>query len=220
MDDFIEYFREEKNKIGLVDSFMYRKMLYAIALEPLARVAFGEKETHRAKLIKLISDIVRWEYADRVSLPQLVLTLREEKQETGSFYKAVHERLKGWPEGRVLRLDISPCFCDLLKIAVNPVEIKAIEKCRYKELFYTYRNNLVHEFREPGYGMEMSNDGGSPYYHTVSHGNCYQSWELVFPVGFFAWLYTEAVEALAHYLTKEGIDPYSKFEFGSRWRPR
>lgn len=220
MDQFIEYFKAQKRKIELVEPIMYRKVLYATALDPLARAAFGTGEKHRTRIVKLVSEIAHWEHAGRVSLPQLALSLKANKLEDGALYKVVNERLIHWPKSQLLRLETSPLPKELLDIATSKEEIEEIEFCKYQSLFYTYRNNLAHEFREPGYGFEMSNDGNSPYYHTMSRIGHSQSWELVFPVGFFAWIYAEAVDGLAHYLSENDIEPYSQFEFGSRWQAK
>jgi hypothetical protein len=90
-----------------------------------------------------------------------------------------------------------------------------VESCRYPELFYTFRNNLIHEFREPGYGMEMSNDK-KPFYLSMMDS----PWQLVFPVNFFATICRQAVERLRDHLLKHKINPYTRFEFGSVWRAR
>jgi hypothetical protein len=62
----------------------------------------------------------------------------------------------------------------------------------------------------------MSADKDQPYYHFMTG----DSWQLVFPVGFFARLYAEALAGLKALLMRCDIDPYSQFEFGSRWRAK
>ena len=71
-----------------------------------------------------------------------------------------------------------------MHVAETASERKAIEATRYAALFYTYRNHLVHEFREPGYGIERDDDFAAPYYHSMTscdRGSSENSWELVFP---------------------------------------
>lgn len=213
IEQFIGYFRDQEASISQVQSILYRKIIYATALDPIARAAFGKVGTHRAKSLRLLYELTNWKDRDRVSLPQLCLTLEDKGFVSGSLYIEAKSRLEHWFSGKVLRLDHSPLLLELEKIA-QPLEKCILSSCRYADLFYTYRNNLVHEFREPGYGIEMSAYKDQPYYHSMIG----EPWQLVFPVGFFARLYAEALAGLETLLLRYDIDPYSQFEFGSRWR--
>jgi len=76
---------------------------------------------------------------------------------------------------------------------------------------------LVHELREPGYGMEFTSDT-EPFYHTMSHLDPeVRSWELVYPLGFYERICIVALKKLRTYYLKERIDPYSLHSFGSYW---
>jgi hypothetical protein len=213
IEQFIEYFRDQEALISLVQSILYRKIIYATALDPIARAAFGKVGKHRARSLRLIDELTNWKDRDRVSLPQLCLALEDKGFVSGHLYTEAKARLEHWSPGTVLRLDYSPLLPELEPFA-QPLEQCVLSSCRYAELFYTYRNNLVHEFREPGYGIEMSTDKDQPYYHSMIG----DPWQLVFPVGFFARLYAEALMGLKALLVQYDIDPYSQFEFGSRWR--
>lgn len=214
---FIEYFQKQDACISAVHPILYRKIIYAIALDPIARAAFGKDGRHRDRSLRLIAELTDWGDGDgnRVSLPQLCLALENKGFPSESLYKEAKERLKRWSSGEVLRLNNSPEFKELETIA-QPYEKPLLNSCRYAELFYTYRNNLVHEFREPGHGIEMSSDKDQPYYHSMIG----DQWQLVFPVGFFARLYAEALGGLRALLLRRDIDPFSQFEFGSRWQSK
>lgn len=211
---FIEHFRDQATELSQVKPLVYRKILYATALDPIARAAFGKADGNRARILKLINELTEWNDRDRVSLPQLSLTLNEQGS-SSVLSEYVESELQKWSAGVILRLDNSPCFSELENLAA-PKEMKNLNACRYSSLFYTYRNNLIHEFREPGYGMEMASDQGKPYYHSMMDN----PWQLVFPVGFFERLYEESLVGLEAFLTKNYIDPYNQFEFGSIWRSR
>lgn len=213
IQQFIEYFRNQQADISAVKPILYRKIIYATALDPIARAAFGKVGKHRTRSLRLIDGLTNWKDRDRVSLPQLCLTLEEKGLIYCALYKEAKTRLGNWPDGKFLRLDSSPLLSELEPL-VKPLDTCILYSCRYAELFYTYRNNLVHEFREPGYGIEMSTDKDQPYYHSMIN----EPWQLVFPVGFFARLYAEALVGLETFLIRYDIDPYSQFEFGSKWR--
>ncbi|BCO29707.1 hypothetical protein MIZ03_4631 [Rhodoferax lithotrophicus] len=213
IEQFVEYFQDQKALISQVQPNLYRKVIYATALDPIARAAFGKVGQHRAKSLRLIDELTNWTDRDRVSLPQLCLALEEKGLISGFLYAEAKTRLEHWAPGEVLRLNNSPLLPELMPVA-QPLEKCVLLSCRYAELFYTYRNNLVHEFREPGYGIEMSSDKDQPYYHSMIG----DTWQLVFPVGFFARLYAEALVGLRALLVRGDIDPYCQFEFGSKWR--
>jgi hypothetical protein len=77
-----------------------------------------------------------------------------------------------------------------------------IKGCRYAELFYTYRNNLIHEFRAPGYGIEVASDTARPYHRGLQD----DGWQLVFPAGFFAFIFASALSGLESYLMARDQD--------------
>ena len=215
IQQFVDYFRDQEASIFPVQPILYRKIIYATALDRIARAAFGKVEKHRARSLRLIDELTNWLDRDRVSPSQLCLALEEMGNISGPLYVEVKTRLQNWSPGEVLRLNNSPLLSELEPIARSS-EKCILSSCRYAELFYTYRNNLVHEFREPGYGIEMSADDDQPYYHSMID----DPWQLVFPVGFFARIFSEALVGLEALLVRYDIDPYTQFEFGSRWRAK
>jgi hypothetical protein len=212
---FVEYFRSHIGDLDAVLPLLYRKILYATALDPLARAAFGTIDGHRQRIIRLIDELIIWDDKHRVSLPQLSLALEAKSHTSSRLYQDVRQRLVHWAPGAVVRLMESPLLSELKPLA-DPAEDHLLTAARYVELFYTYRNNLIHEFREPGYGIEIPTDENEPYYH----GLIDNPWQLVFPIGFFACLFREALSGLESFLMRADIDPYSQFEFGSLWRAR
>ncbi len=161
----------------------------------------------------MIDELTQWKERDGVSLPQLCIALREKNFVSSALYRAASGHLLDWPDGAAVRLEKSPLLSEL-KVLATPEENCVLSSCRYAELFCTYRNSLVHEFREPGYGMEMPTDGVQPYYHSSLNG----SWELVFPVRFFSDLYSDVLTELETRLVSRDANPYTQFEFGAKWR--
>ncbi|MDA8172311.1 MAG: hypothetical protein M0Z48_10865 [Nitrospiraceae bacterium] len=209
---FIEYFKARGALIEKVENLTFRKILFATALDSLARAAFGNIQ-HRKRIVQLVDNLTDWNAKELVSLPQLELNLREKKLGRYRLYREVRRRLAQWSPGDIIPLARSPYATDLMKFA-DQQESTIVGNCRYPELFYTYRNNLIHEFREPGYGIEIPSDEDKPYYTYMING----PWQLVFPIGFFSAIFDQAVSGLHNYLTESKIDPYTRFEFGSLWR--
>ena len=212
IDRFLSSFESQENDIAAVKSPTLRKLLYTTALDPLARAAYGNIG-HHERLVRLLDELTTWNARGLVSLPQLSLSLTASKRGRFRLAREVRKRLRQWPPGHVLRISSSPTKAELPGFA-DATEAKIIEACRYPHLFYKYRNNLVHEFREPGYGSEWSTDKDQAYYTSMING----PWELVFPVGFFLCIFEQAIIGLRGYLITQRINPYSQFEFGSLWR--
>lgn len=212
---FIGHFEAQFQRIKEVESPLFQKVLIATALDALSRATFGSSaDGHRVRNLRLISEITKWQDHDRVSLPQLALVLAENKLTETPLSKRVESLLSTWEKGAIIPLERLPRLSDFqLETLEDDTLERDIESAQLGNLFYMYRCNLVHEFREPGYGMEL--DGEEiPYFHLTE---CSQ-WELVYPLGFFHWLFRKTLGGLKTFLKARGINPYTNFEFGSQWR--
>jgi hypothetical protein len=214
---FISYFDKQLKGIESVPTRQNRKILYSCLLDTIAHARFSDSR-NRVKFIQFLKECCDWTDADRVSAPQLLLALKRKNQEKGKLYAHLSSIVDSWEKGHIIRPERDPTLSELGAIAVEG-EKKFLEEKVYSELFYSYRNHLVHNFREPGYGMEMSNDGATPYYHSMSElGEADQiNWQLVFPVEFFHRLCTKGLANLEVYLKDNKIDPYALYPFGDEW---
>ncbi len=216
VERFIQHFRTEADKLRQPGLPLHKKILYATALDPLARAAYGSGGGHRARLTRLIRELSGWSDAERVSLAQLRERLRDLGLYRRKLYRSVSERLHALEDGLRVGLQRSPFQTELLPLA-QPDEIHVIADCRYSELFYTYRNALVHEFREPGYGWDISGTSMRPFY--MSYLNK-RAWELVYPVLFFERMLDSTLDGLRAHLLQGRIDPYKRFQFGTMWKSK
>lgn len=212
---FLDHFREQASSIAQINDPFHRKVLYAAAFDPLARAAYGAVGTHRDRLVRLVRELASWPDAERVSLPQLQLRLREAKRTRYRLYRQASQRLQKWLHARPTPLSRSPDLSEMLQYATQPEQVH-LKDAQYVQLFYTYRNNLVHEFREPGYGADWSGRSTEPFYGSSIYG----PWELVLPVAFFASLYESTLVGLEKHLLLHKINPYDQFQFGSLWRAK
>lgn len=215
IQEYIRYFRDQVPVIQAVASTLHRKVLCVTLMDAMSRGGFPDVRRHRERVTTFIDTCSGWPDKDRVSALQLKLTLEGEGQAVGGLYEAVLDRVTGWMEGTIIRPDADSEISDLASLATQN-QSRLLEHARYVQLLYTYRNHLVHEYREPGQGMEISNDPSTPYYHSV-HG---EGWELVFPVGFFLEICRSCIDGLERYLLDEEINPYESYAFGTLWSRR
>src|SRR4030042_1425129 len=218
IDQFINYFVKEIEEIKSLKNIIAQKVLYTSIIDTLGRVRFP-KGNNQKRIVQFISQFSDWEDKTRVSLPQLDLMLHhilsDQEKEVSKLFQLVRERLSGWQEGHIYRPDSDVEFNEVIKIATLE-ERKAVHYATYLELFFAYRHKMVHEFREPGYGVEMSSDGSTPYYHSYID----KPWQLVFPVGVFQNICIKSLENLKEFLIERNQNPYDSFEFGDMWIER
>jgi hypothetical protein len=215
VEQFLEHFSEQAAEIGSVKSPFHRKVLYSAAFDPLARAAYGTIGTHRDRFVELLQDVAQWHASERVSLPQLRFRLREAGRSRHRLYREATRRLDQWGTEGEVPISSSPSVSELSGLA-GPTDHNHLKNSQYVHLFYSYRNNLVHEFREPGYGTDWSGKSTEPFYNRYING----PWELVFPVVFIAELYVQTLDGLKSHLLSNRINPYKQFEFGSLWRAK
>lgn len=211
---FVDHFRKQGAEIALVASELHRKILYCSALDPLAQAVQAKREGHRAKLVHLLTHQTGWSDVGRVSLFQLSCHLKAKGRTSYRLYREVKRRLEVTPPRRKALLSMSPLAAELLPFA-KPEEQGAIELHTYAHIFYTYRNNLIHEYREPGYGTDWSGKEREPFYTSIS---AFGERELVFPITFVRSLYENALVGVEAHLMQQKINPHSRFDFGSHWR--
>ncbi len=218
IDQYIQYFKKLNQDIAKVNSSLFRKILYLIEIDTLSRAAFPMLNEHRKRVVQFIDKCSKWNDKDRFSAIQLKLVLENNKIQTGPLYDLVKNRIDSWGHYLIIRPDDDLCITEVERLATTD-DRKFLNNCRYAELLYTYRNHLVHEFRQPGYGMEISNDPSTPYYHGMDHLETGQkSWELVFPVQFLHNLCEGAIDGLEAHLITNNLSPYDGYKFGTMWR--
>jgi len=217
IDQYIQYFRARNQDIAKVDSFLFRKILYLIEIDTLSSAAFPMLNEHRKRVVQFIDTCSNWNDKDRFSAIQLKLILENNKIQSGPLYDLVKNRIDSWGYGSIIRPDGDLCLTEVEWLAATN-ELKLVNNSRYAELLYTYRNHLIHEFRQPGYGMEIY-DPSTPYYLGMDHLDTGQSsWELVFPVQFLYNLCAGVIDGLESHLITNNLSPYDGYEFGTMWR--
>ncbi len=213
ISQFTNHFRDQLTQIAQVPSEQFRLTLYCLVLDPLATAAYP-KAGGRVNVVRLLRELSGWPDAKRVSRLQLRLALRAEGLTKEPLYREVLKRLRTMPTKNKSPLSTSPLLSELLPYATSKDEKRVLEFCTYSHLFYTYRSNLVHEFRLPGYQTDWGRDSLEPYYGK----SAYDNYQLVYPVAFVKLIAHDSLLQLEAHLLANKIAPHSKFKFGSLWR--
>lgn len=210
---FTGHFREQLSQIDRVHSEQFRQTLYCLVLDPFAIAAYPNADS-RTGVVRLLRELAGWPDAQRVSRLQLRLALRSEGLAKLGLYRDVLKRLRSQPIQNKTPLSASPLPSELEPYATTEREKKILRMCTYGHLFYTFRCNLVHEFRPPGYQTDWGRNSADPYYGK----SAFDKHQLVFPVSFLSRIAHESLRQLEIRLLADKIAPHSKFKFGSLWR--
>jgi len=221
IETYYSHFKKQLNEISDLQNRLHKKILFVVMMDTLARARHPNVASNKQRFLKLIDDCSAWVDRNRVSLP--LLSLRISSTVTNKLEESVLARLANWDYGRIYDLSVDPPETELEPLAKSEFERQAIQNSRHADLLYIYRNHLIHEFREPGSGIEMDQRDTAPYYHGMTHLNhagriVNESWELVYPLGFFKVLVGSCLRNLKAHLEKNALNPYSFYEFGTLWK--
>lgn len=208
------YLKKQIENIRKLRNRTYKKMLFLQMLDAFGHVRYIGG-TNKERVIRLLDAYSAWEDKDRVSIVQLKSNLdqilKKQEKDDSKVYKFVREQLAFLKTGKVYGANIDPSISQIMELAKEK-EKESIKSARYLELFYRYRNKVVRQFNEPGYGKRSKQYQDNAYYYADDN-----SWQLVFPVELLAALCTACLEGIRKHLLEENIDPCDKFSNDDMW---
>lgn len=203
---------------------LYKKTLFIGLLDNMALVAFPTAG-NRERMTKVIREFANWNDSDKISLPYLLaLTQRTSDAAYDNARNFAIAELGKWARGHIIPISGDPDLrtaANLWPIPMNQDVDRtlkiSLEDLQHLNLFYTYRNIVVHESRRPGIGDDPF-DLDYPYYRssTIVDSNSPTgrlSWELIYSVNFFTKLCQTSLSNLTNYLVQNQIDPFQSFVF-------
>jgi hypothetical protein len=211
VERYINHFQSEHEKILHLKHQLHRKLLTVSMLSALAEGRYPNVSGDKAKFVKLIEEYSCWTHTKHVSISQLRMMLHKNRKISQSFRAAVSLDYQGRHRRRnpsvTLELDSDPRIEVLISLCGTDADRAVLNSAKHSSLLYTYRCKLVHEFREPGNGLEVF-QGHSPYYH---------AFELVYPTKWFVGLVPPILTSLQDYYVTTQTNPYESYRFGSPW---
>lgn len=228
IERFISYFQ---NKYEIVketkfkaNDELFKKILYIGIIDALSKTVFPRRG-NRERFVLFLEIFSDWKNCDRISLPHLVRLLEfTPEPEYSKLREFVFLAYGQWHSGQVISLENDPEFKEIIqywpKGQANNECIKGVklETLKHVHLFYAYRNSLIHELRNLGYGLEELSLEEEPSYHSMTMEDGKDTWQLVYPLGFFENICETCLKNLEKYLTSNNINPYNSFNFGSYWK--
>jgi hypothetical protein len=227
---YFNHFEGEYDKLLTVNDRLHQKILAVTYIDALARGRYPNITRPNKRFVRLITDHSDWLDAHRVSPSQFLYSVANNKRSCRAAGRA-HDitsrrlmrtcnRIVRQRRETVTRVSEDPPFASLAPQAQTNGETYLLEENRHSVLLSQYRNRLVHEFREPGYGTEFRGDG-DPFYHwRAPMDGRRETEELVYPRKWLVGLIVPILSSLrAHYRTRR-VAPHSGYDFGSHWHER
>ncbi len=230
---FVKYFRSSLSRLKVYElapeDRFWKKTVIVSILDSLSVVAFPYSGVgHRERVVCLIESFSSWKNSRRLSVPHLHQFITKVSDTRFDSAREEVDRILGkFGPGEFVPLDNDPKVEDF--VCVWPIGPKdkvpnfklGLNSFTHASLFYYQRNNLVHEFRESGYGSEHVSGESEPFYQpkeNISNSGCLSvSFELVYPLSFYFSLVESVIDRLEEYLIEGQINPYSCYSFGSSW---
>jgi len=225
---FIGHFTERKKDIsGIVCNSpkILKKILYFAIIDALSKSAFPDINHNKARFVKTLIAFSGWNDGERISLPFLYNDISDSTNNNiEPLQKGVGDELKKWPVKTPAQIKLSRdshvhSLLSLIEHKNEKDELsfkEMIEKFSHYNLLWEYRNCLVHEFRQPGYGHELEGDDFPFYQGALGTDEI----RLCYPVQFIANLIEQILKNLEKHLINNQINPYNSFEYGAFWNKK
>ena len=211
IDEYVTHLRCQIEESDTVANTVLRKILYFVVIDTLSKAAFPDVKKHHQRVIQFIDTCSNWSDKDRVSAQQLLLALQRKGFTSGPLFEAIQNRVFSWQPTTQILPEHDPMESELATLA-RKNETLLIQSACYKELYYSYRNSLIHEFREPGHGIDLF-DFETPNYHSFQA----HPWQLVFSPAFLKKLCLQSLDGLAIYLHCNNMNPLDAYDWDSLW---
>ncbi|WCL51016.1 hypothetical protein [Leptospira sp. GIMC2001] len=229
---YIDYFRKHFYDVVSLNREQsdFKKILYFTIIDSLSKSIYPS-DGNRERILNFLEIIVDWKNGQLFSLPHLFafFKLLPEPQyfELKNF---IIEKYKAMKTGWVYSIDeIDILYNDILKFnstIINDIFDKKSKKSIYQfqhlNLFYTYRNSLIHEMKPLGSDNTRIKKQEIPHYlshleYQVEPDLVEGYWHLSYPETFLKNICRVSIIKTEEYLLRNDIDPYYKTNKGYFW---
>lgn len=230
---YISYFQDQVKSIDKhcpksMDGDLHGRILYMALLDAISRSVFAKRK-NRERIVQFVSGFCDWPECNRVSLPHLY-KLVGEKTETQlvSLRDLTIRSMSKWTPAEKVSLSRDLEFSEVEKLwprdGDKMIRIDGVwpKWLQHMHLLYTYRNNLMHEFRFPGRHVELWNDDEPYYAYLIEYKNeksseSKKSWELQYTARFFMRLCDTGLTNLEKHFYTHEVDPFESMDWGNYW---
>ena len=239
---FNDYFKESIEDLvpedGKKDQMLFQRIVLMTIIDYLSfNLTTGEQKKHggdnKARFITSISNV--WSNAKKVSTTHIGKALQKgDFHQKNPDFDAINEFIEKnirqkfqiiTPTLRAKKIpfDCDPHFDDLIKIwprdnnksADNFKKLNgnSIYEFRHGNIFYFYRNLLIHQHMDPILPLLFRVHSSDPYYqkraYFTENGILYDDeWEIYYPINFIKKLSLDLLSATVTYHTNNNTSPF------------
>ncbi|MFC3853505.1 hypothetical protein ACFOSD_11720 [Salinispirillum marinum] len=248
VERFINFNRDRINSafsdFNLNEQSVNAKILLCSIIDSLAKSRFPKISSNGERFKRTIQTSAKWNDCERISLLHLKRALQVSHNDNRDF-----KSLSDWVDSTVnicfnidnktlsteIAISNDPEPKNVLKLWPHdknnsPIKLGSIHwnQLTHKNLFWLYRNSLMHEYRIPGRAIELNVTKVEPFYQKVYQIEDYcpdegvsftHRWELLYPSGFFRVVAENILEDVAKYHKTEGTSPFKDYSDGTFWIP-
>jgi len=229
---FTEYFKRHLDEIATISvpsKSLRQKILYVSIIDALSKSIYPNGKNSRQRFTLFIEQFSNWSDCQRVSLLHLVEALRKSPEpifQELREYAVTKYSTFNMGQGNLPSISVDPPMTEVKSKWPKNYEFKfpcgvELASIRHLDLFYSFRNSLVHELRTPGRGFEVKDDSNPYYLHVMEadaeYEQLFASTQLVYPVSFCRKLCDDLLNNLKKYLEVNNLDPYESYNFGTYW---
>ncbi len=231
IEDYFGFLEEHIAAIKNINSAnfndLYMKLLFMSFIDKLSSMVYPNKYPHD-RIVSTLKRFSKWSHGNNVSLPHLLSLLNKtpdpEFEKLRLFVKSSYS---SWSAGEVVTLDRDLNYNDVKKLWPKTKEYQillrnvSIDSLTHFHLFYTYRNNLIHDLKTPTTDYDRKYDV-EPFYMHVSELDgegeiINESWVLNYPVKFLSVIANAILSNIKKYLLDNELNPYDLFVIGNNW---
>ncbi len=214
IDHFIGVYKRHLDFLNVDLQFygtLYKKIVCVGVIDTLSKTVYpNNMYQNKIRFTKFLKNYASHDIWNKVSLGHLVKLIQLEKHEK-------FNRIEDYANKQLGPSNFSPKpeFIDPNILEIENMWPKDHENMHgiklfdlmHVNLFYNYRNNIIHELSRPGGLYRDDINNSEPFYYHVSSDQDNGFWRLVYPLGFFHHICTVALMNSRNYFIEKCINP-------------
>lgn len=240
---YLDLIKTAECEQNLANQKVHSKILCCSIFDAISKSLFPKSTSNCMRFVSLVRLCEGWPESQKVSLLHLVRLFEVTPHLPSSANKlkefATQEFGKSFPISNRLMSNNKPISSDIdienIKVLWptqddKPIKIGKVmpHQLKHEHLLWLYRNSVVHEYRNPGRGVELGQYVPEyAFYQEVSTVsaltekgiNFSNQWELVYPASFFIELCKQALNVASSIHLKNETCPFKAYSEGTYWIP-
>ena len=247
VDRFKEYYLDlisvAESEHNLANQKVHSKILCCSVFDAISKSVFPNAKSNRERFTSLVRLCKNWPESQKISVLHLMRLfevtphLSPEAKELRELVSSKYNKLftpSNHPMSNSIPISTDLDLEEVLKLwpKENSKQVKIgnvlPHQLKHEHLLWLYRNSVVHEYRNPGNGVELGQYVPEyAFYQEVFTNHTIEDtrmkftnhWELVYPSKLFSNLCKNAVDIACAFHLKNSSCPFKAYSDGTYWIP-